>query len=395
MTLGWVLRYGSAFDPAGKGGLTYLLSQILGKATLDKTSKDIQSELNLLGAELQVQSDWDRIVILLRGHSATFERALLLLYQIVGEAQFLQEDLDAARAERLSQLEGPEDPRQRVRSQFEIELFSGMTYGRSPRGSRDTLENIILGDLKRFYSRYFSSNEAALVIAASAPAEVVLQKAARIWGVWVRKEAVPFTFLPPRAPASRSVVFEDDPQSPAAQFALGSLCPSRGDSAYGAVMLASRVLQERLTRALPTSLLTVSLDARRMPGPFYIQGQAAADQAVEQILKVLETVEELKTSGISTEELQAAQARWIQDFQQGIGSSDSVCNYLLEAEVYRLGTNYIAMFEDAVRRYDPDAVRQAAKEWLLPDGLLLLVRGPAVSLKPGLSALGNLRQSAP
>jgi zinc protease len=396
MTIGWLLRYGAAFDPAGKSGLAWVASQMLGRATLDRSAKNIRDELDLLQARLEVQCDWDRIAILLHTRGAWFERALLLLYQIVGEAVFLQEDLDRVKAERLSRLGEPEDPRQAVRSSFERELFSGTTYGRPMRGTAETMGNIALGDLRNFYDRFFSPNEAALVIVGSMQAEAILPKATRIWGVWVRKEPVPFTFLPPRPPVSRRAILEDDPQSPAAQFILGSIWPRRGETVDYAARIAARVLEERLTRALPTSLLTVGTEGRRMNGPFYVQGQAAAERAVEEIQKILETIDALKASGCTQQELEAAQTRWIEEFYAGLGSSEGVCRALMDAELYRLGTNYLAVFDDVVRRTDLDAVKQAAKEWLLRDGMLLLVRGPAASLREGLASMGvSLRESAP
>ena len=42
MTIGLLVRYGSAFDPSDKGGLARLLSQMFMKATADKTAQDIQ-----------------------------------------------------------------------------------------------------------------------------------------------------------------------------------------------------------------------------------------------------------------------------------------------------------------------------------------------------------------
>jgi len=395
MAVGWVLRYGSAFDPAGKGGLAYVVSGMLGKATLDRTSEDIQTELSLLGAELEVLCDWDRLAVVLRGHSSTFERSLLLLYQIIGEAQFLEADLEEVKQERMRQLDGPEDPRQRIRGLFEEELFSGTTFGRPQRGSRATLGNISLGDVKHYYNRFFSSNEAALVVAGNVPGDQVLQKTARIWGVWVRKDPVPFTFLPPRPPAVREVLLDDDPQSPAAQFILGSLCPSRGDTGYGAAKLAGSILQERLTKSLPTALVTVGLDARRMPGPFYIQAQAAADQAADQIRQILEAVEAVRGAGVTPDELESAKSRWIQEFRDGIRTPEGICRALLDAELYRLGTNYMALFEDLVRRTDTGAVQQASKEWFLPGGVLLSIRGPAASLRTSLATFGSLREATP
>jgi zinc protease len=396
MTIGWLLRYGSAFDPAAKGGLAYLTSQMLGRATVDKTAKSLQDELGFLEAALEVQCDWDGTWILLRGRSSKFERALLLLYQIVGEAEFLQEDLDKVKAERTGQLEKLEDPRQGIRSFFEQQLFAGTTYGRPLRGTTDTLKNITLGDVRFFYNRFFSPNEASLVIVGSTAADLIFPKVSRIWGVWVRKEVVPFTFLPPRPPASQTVMLQDDPQSPAAQFILGSLWPQRGENVFYAAKLAAAVLQERLTKVLPTSLLTVGTEGRRMSGPFYIQGQAAADQTVDQVKKILEVVEAIKGSGCTRQELDWAQSRSIEEFHASFSTTDGLCKALLDSELYRLGINYLSFFDEMVNRNDLDTVKLAAKEWFLHDGVLIVVRGPAGILRPGLSSLGGtLRDVAP
>jgi len=220
-------------------------------------------------------------------------------------------------------------------------------------------------------------------MAGSAPTQQVLQKATRIWGVWVKKDDVPFTFLSPREIASRNIFLEDDPASPAAQFVLGNLWPRRDDQAFYPAVLASRIFQERLTRALPTSLLTVGFEGRRMPGPFYVQGQAAADQAIAEIQRILGIAEAMKESGLSAEEVAEAQAKWTDQFNSDLTTTDGVCLSILDAELYRLGTNYVASFTDLVRRSGPDAVKEAAKMGIFPGGVNIFVRGPAAALKPG------------
>ena len=155
--------------------------------------------------------------------------------------------------------------------------------------------------------------------------------------------------------------------------------------------LAARIVQERLTKELPTSLLTVGFEGRRLPGPFYIQGQAAADQAITEIQKILDIVESVQKSGVSAEELTEAQKRWIDEFNESLTTTEGICRSILESELYRLGTNYAASFPDLVRRNRQDAVRDAAKEWLFPGGVNIFVRGPAATLKPILESLGSLK----
>lgn len=395
MTLGLSLHYGSAFDPADKGGLANLVSRMLGRATIDKNAKDIQAELALLQASMEVRCDWDGMRILLHTGSANFERALLLLYQVVVEAQFTPEDLAAVKQEIIQDLQRPEDPRQRIQRQFERALFRGTTYGRPLAGTKATLDNITVGDIRLFYRRHFSPDAACLAVAGSAPAPLVLQKATRIWGVWVRKEEVPFTFLPPRTPSSRSVFLEDDAASPAAQFIMGNLWPRREDPAFYPATLAARIFQERLNAALPTSLLSVKSEGRRLAGPFYVQGQAAADQASDQIQKVTDIAESLATTAVAPGELAGAQTKWMDEFERTLRTTEGVCGAVLDAELYRLGTNFATSFYDFVKRCDADSIKDAAKNWVFPGGVMILVRGPASVLRPSLELRGPVQQMVP
>jgi zinc protease len=391
MTIGLVLRYGSAFDPADKGGLAYLAGQMFGRATLEKTSKDIQDELKDANVSLEVQCDWDGIRFLMRAPSDAFERCLYDLYQIVCEAEFKDDDFAKVKAALMQQLQAPEDPRQQAHGQLEAVLFRGTTYGRPLRGTPASVQNITAGDVRYFYRRYFSPGQASLVIVGSVPAQTVLEKARRIWGLWVRTDEIPNTFVPAREPAGLNIFLEDDPGSPAAQYILGNLWPTRGDPVYYSATLAARMLQARLTQVLPTSRLTVADEGRRLRGPFYIQGQAAADQAVGEINKIIDAVEAFKASPVSAEEVAKAQDQWIEEFGKTIRSTDGVCNVLLDSELYRLGINYLSTFSDFVHRSSPAMIKDAAAQCLFPGGLILIVRGPASILRPQLESLGAVQ----
>ena len=68
---------------------------------------------------------------------------------------------------------------------------------------------------------------------------------------------------------------------------------------------------------------------------------------------------------------------------------------MLDAELYRLGNNYAAVFPDQIRRCDADAVKDAANNWIFPSGEIILIRGPAATLKPILESIGTARQLVP
>jgi len=198
------------------------------------------------------------------------------LYQVVCEARFTEDDVEAEKRMILEELQQTPDPRTNLNGQFEKLLFHGTTYGRPLMGIPEIVATLTSGDVRYFYRKYFSPGDASLVVVGNVSPEQVLQKATRIWGLWVRKDRVPFTFAPAREPAEDIYLIEDDPGSSAVQFILGSFSPPRSNPIFGNVMLSARILQQRLRQILPTSLLTVGLEGRRMPGAFSIQGQAAA-----------------------------------------------------------------------------------------------------------------------
>ena len=394
-TIGLVVRYGAAFDPAGKGGVAYLLSRMFLKATEDKSGNDIQQELEYLGATVDVSCDWDGIRFLLTAPVSKLERSLLFLYQVVGEAKLEETEFAAIKQSLLEDFQKSPDPRKRIHEQLESFLFSGTTYGRPLTGSAESVSAITLGDIRFFYRKFISPGQAALQIVANVEGESLFQRVGRIWGVWVRNDEVPFTFTQPRDLAGRKVYFEDDPDSPAAQFIIGGLFPRREDSDYVNALLASRVLQERLTKLLPTSLVTVGSEGRRLVSPFYVQGQAAAEQAVPQIQAIQGAVDRMKTDPISKEELDAARQQLMLEFNRELGSGSGLCNMLLDAELYRLGSNYPAYFLDRIKKCDEEAIKQAANSWIYPGGELVLIRGPLAALKSQLSLLGSFEQIAP
>jgi zinc protease len=395
MAIGLVVRYGSSFDGANKGGLAHLLSRMFMKATVDRTGKELQDELSYLGATLEVQCDWDGFRFLLRSGSETFERSLLLLYQVVCEAEFTEKDLSAVKQELLQETGGLSDPRGRIHDQFEKLLFSGTTYGRPLKGIPEILATLTPGDLRHFYNKYFSPGDASLLVIGNISATQVFQKASRIWGLWVRKDRVPFTFAPSHEPVEDLYLIEDDPGTAAVQFILGNFSPPRPDPSYANAIVATRILQERFKNILPTSLLNVVMEGRRMPGPFYIQGQAAADEAVDQILKIQETLEEFKRTPVSVEELAAAQNHVIEEFNRELKTADGLCRIMSEAELYRLGYNYASDFPGHIRRIDLNAVRQVAKNYFSPGKKILILRGPVQSLMPELQRLGNFKRLLP
>jgi zinc protease len=393
MTIGLAIRYGSAFDSEEKGGLVNLLSRILTRDAIIKKSKELES----LGATIEITSDWDCFRFILKGQSSKVEQSLSLLSQIVTEAQFSEEDFAAVKQQVLQEIQRPLDQRRRIRAQFESLLYKGVpAYNRPMQGTVKTVKACTVGDVRYFYRKFFIPDESSLVVVGNVDVSLVLKKVPRIWGSWIRNDPTLPTFVNPKQPAGRQVYLEDDLDSPAAQFLVGSLFPRRTPSikdyrsyrTYFYALVVSHILQERLTKQLPTSLLTVGHEGRQMEGPFYIQGQAGAEQAFEQIRKILDEIENLKNLPVADDELLSAQKSLIEEFNSLFNNTEGICKVMLDAELYHLGENYSVKYRSWILECNADVVKRVANEWILP-GAIVVVRGPAAILKSAIETLDS------
>ena len=129
-----------------------------------------------------------------------------------------------------------------------------------------------------------------------------------------------------------------------------------------------------------------------MSAPFYVQGQAAADRAVDQIQKIEAAVKQMKEEAVAAEELSAVQNRLIDEFNRELSSTYGLCNLMLDAELYRLGSNYTALYTSRIWRCDEEAIQQAVNDWIFPGGEILVLRGPMKSLKTSLTPLGSFQK---
>ena len=146
---------------------------------------------------------------------------------------------------------------------------------------------------------------------------------------------------------------------------------------------------------MPTSLLTVRLDSRRMPGSLYVQGQASAEESVDQVQKIEESMERMKQELVSAQELADAQNRLVEEFGNELNTPAQLCTAILDTELYRLGGYYLSSFADRIRNCDADAVRQAARDYFFPGKKIVILRGPVQELLPDLKRLGAFKQIAP
>jgi zinc protease len=105
---------------------------------------------------------------------------------------------------------------------------------------------------------------------------------------------------------------------------------------------------------------------RRSPGPFTISTFTPHAQAADAVAEIFDVVEELRASGPTDEEMDAARTFHVAGFPRHFETPSGVAAALLEAEVYGLGERELETRQDRFAAVTREEVAKAAAARLNP-----------------------------
>src|SRR5437867_1491705 len=176
-------RAGSAYDPAGKEGLSAIVAELLTKGTPTRSADQISATIEGVGGTLAATTGDDFFTVSTDVLSDHADLAFELLGDVTRRATFPADELELARTRYLSSLEvelsQPENVATRV---FAKEIYGRNPYGRS--ASPASYKAITRDDVVTFAGRRLRPAGALLVIAGDMTLERARALALQAFGNW-------------------------------------------------------------------------------------------------------------------------------------------------------------------------------------------------------------------
>ncbi|MDX1388269.1 MAG: pitrilysin family protein, partial [Acidobacteriota bacterium] len=162
------LKVGSQNDPAGKEGLAYLTGQMISEGSTTENSYDeILKKLYPLASGYGVNVDKEMTIVRGRTHRDNVDKYLPLYTDAFLKPKFDQADLDRVKSDALNFLKNQlryasdEELGKAALHQF---IFEGTGYAHPPEGTVEGLESITLEDVKAFYKKYYTPDNAVVAL---------------------------------------------------------------------------------------------------------------------------------------------------------------------------------------------------------------------------------------
>ena len=251
---------GSADDPPGRSGIAHFLEHLMFKGTTNHPAGEFSQRVAAIGGRQNASTSYDNTAYYQT--VAREQLALVMAFEadrmanLVIDESAIATEREVIMEERRSRIDN--EPGARLSEAVLAALYQNSHYGIPIIGWAHEMATLDRADAESFYDRYYTPNNAVLVVAGDVTPEEVRRLAEETYGQ-VSRKADPSPRVRPQEPrplAARKITLAD-PQVTLPTFRRHYLVPSFGGAAPGEAA-ALEVLGEILGGG-PTSRLYRSL----------------------------------------------------------------------------------------------------------------------------------------
>jgi zinc protease len=396
-----VLRSGSDANPLMRPGLAGFTAQMLQQGTETRSAEQIADEIAQLGAFLGSASTPDASSVSLLALKNGFADALGVLADVVQHPVFPIAEVERQRADRLGDLLLQRDDASAVAAVAGHAALYGPRhpYGYGQLGTEPSLRETTRDAIAQFWRRHYMPGNAALVVVGDVRLAELKTLAAARFGAWTAAENVPVMPGTPD-PTSARVVLVDKPGAGQTALRITTLGASRSTPDYAALQVMNAALGGLFTSRINNKVreekgysygMFSQFRYDRTPGPFVIAGSVRSDATGAAVADILEEVRAMRDVPLTQSELDNARNAQVLSLPALFDTNQEIGANLADSFIFGLPLDYYHGLPAQFAQVDAARVQAVARQYLVPDKMIVVAVGPRATIAP---QLGKLRLGA-
>jgi zinc protease len=374
-------KVGAADETSGKSGLAHFLEHLMFKGTAKNPAGLFSQVVARIGGQENAFTASDYTGYFQRTSREHLQRIMTLeadrMTGLVLTDDLVLPELQVVLEEWNQRVAN--EPSARLGEQVMAALYLNHPYGRPVIGWRHEIENLTRADALEFYRRFYSPNNAIVVVAGDVTPEEVRALAEETYGkVEPRGEIAPRARpQEPEHVAARHVTFSD-PRVGQPSLQRSYLVPSASTAAPGeseALDVLTHILTHGSVSRLYKKLVVeqgiasnvggwyqgTSLDPSRLaiyatpsPGVELPRLEAALDEVLADVV----------ANGVTAEEIARAKSRLVADMVYAQDSQSTLARMYGAALATGSSVEQVETWTDRIRAVPAEAIHAAAQRWL-------------------------------
>jgi zinc protease len=350
-------------------GISHLVSRLLLKGTSKRREEEIAGAVEARGGSLEAFSGLNSFGVSLRCLKDDADFCLDLVKDILSDSVVPEGEIEKEKTLALAQIKSEEDDIfEKGVHVFRKALFKAHPYGFRIAGEPDTLKALGRGDLLQFYKRWCVPANIVIAVSGDADPRGFIEKARALFSDMKRADP-PRVSTPPAAPSSEKTKFEMAKDQ--TLILLGYKTVTLGDpDRFTFEVLASilsgsngRLFEDLRGRFGLAYALGVTQIFGMDPGYFAFYVATTRDKCESVRKGLLDEILELRTKGVSDEEVEHAKRELITAHRTSLQTNEFVSSQMALDELYGLGYDSIYHYDEQIARVTAEEIKRVAKKY--------------------------------
>lgn len=400
------IKAGAAHDPKGQSGASNFMGQMLRRGTLHKSKNEIDLAFDQIGAQLEVETRSEALILRGATLSKKLPEFLNLLRELITEANFPESEIIKLKREVVSKiLEERGKDGALARTKWEEFLFTGHPYGNPVKGTIGDIEKLKRRDIVQQYDRFFQDQH--ILVVGSGDSESALIDT---WAKGIsekrpnrkRKDDIQMVSAP-SIHTKRRVEILDKPERTQTQVFIGQngvrmTDPEYfplylGNHAFGGGSFSAKLMVEiRVKRGWSYSAYSYfrqGLQPRSWQ-TFYFP---ATKDTPEAIALGLQLITDLKENGITKDDYEFAKASLVNSSGFMFNTPQKRVENILLERTLQLPDGFMKSYGKKLEEVSWSEVNASFKKFLKPEALSILVLGTAKEIKTKIAKATNVPEN--
>ncbi len=189
IALGIWVNAGSRMEEEKESGVSHFIEHMLFKGTKNRTSKQIASEIDNLGGQINAFTSKECTCYYVKLLDSHINIGIDMLSDMILNSSFNEEDIDKERAVILEELKMYEDsPEDLTYDLLTEHIYKGDSLGMNIIGTEESLNSIKREELLNYFNKYYVPNNCVVAVSGNFKFEQILKEIEEKLCTWKKRE---------------------------------------------------------------------------------------------------------------------------------------------------------------------------------------------------------------
>ncbi|HEY3429145.1 MAG TPA: pitrilysin family protein [Cyclobacteriaceae bacterium] len=390
-----LLQTGSFDDPAGKEGLSSITMDLLDEGAGEYNALQLADEIEYLGASIGTFSRSFSSEIDCSAPVSKLDATLKLMSTIVLKPTFADTELERVRKLRLNGLlTAYDEPTTIATRAYNKLLFDASTpYGKF--ANEQSIKSYTKADLENFHTRNFVTGNCTLIIVGDVTKESITPLLEKHFAALPAGAVTNAAKPAPQQIKGRTIYIVDKPGAAQSVIRIGRIGTSRGDVAYNDITIMNTILGGSFASRLNTNLREEhgysygagsGFSFWSIPGPFTASSSVQTDVTGPALGEFFNEFKKMRQA-IPETDLTRGKNYDALGYAGNFETNGSIASALAELVMFQLPDTYFNSYVDKALAVTKKGVEAAAKKYITPDNMLIVIVGDRAKIEEGVKKL--------